>query len=85
MSENKKTCEVILQSLSDYVDGILEESLCRVIEDHLASCTDCRVVVDTLQRTVYIYRHIGQEEARVPDDVRERLFKRLDLNDFLKS
>lgn len=76
------TCEVLLASLSDYVDGNLSEALCREIERHMAECPDCRVVVDTLKRTIYLY-HQSAASTDMPADVRERLFRRLNLSDYL--
>jgi anti-sigma factor RsiW len=43
-------CHSLLASLSEYVDGELEETICQEIEAHMADCENCRVVVDTLQR-----------------------------------
>jgi len=77
-----KSCRHLLGSLSEYVDGELEEALCAEIERHLSGCDNCRVVVDSLQRTVSLYQTIAQQTS-VPDGVRERLFHRLDLDEFL--
>ncbi len=77
-------CNDMLGSLSDYVDGELREDLCREIEKHLAGCANCRVVVDTLKKTVYLY-HETARIGEIPVDVRERLFKRLELEDYLKK
>ena len=40
-------CRELLKDLSDYVDGDLDETLCLEIEQHMAECDNCRVVVDT--------------------------------------
>ena len=77
-------CNELLSSLSDYVDGELREDLCREIEKHLAGCANCRIVVDTLKKTIYLY-HETSRTGEVPADVRERLFKRLDLEEYLKK
>ena len=77
----EKTCKSLLSSLSDYVDGTAQEELCRELERHLAECEDCRIVVDTLKKTVYLYQ--SSPDKDLPTDVRERLFKRLNLDDFL--
>jgi len=71
----------LLGSLSEYVDGTLEQALCDEIERHLSGCRDCQIVVDTLQKTVYLYRTTA-DEVEVPESVRERLYRRLDLNEF---
>ena len=78
-----KNCKSLLGSLSDYVDGTARDELCLEIERHLADCEDCRVVVDTLKKTVYLYHSNTDTDLPVP--VRERLFKRLNLDEFLKS
>ena len=77
----KKRCETLLSSLSEYVDGTAQAELCREIEHHLASCEDCRVVVDTLKKTISLYHESSSED--LPTEVRERLFARLDLGDYL--
>ena len=77
----EKNCKSLLGSLSDFVDGSAREEVCREIERHLSDCEDCRVVVDTFKKTVYLYH--SNTDADLPVDVRERLFKRLDLDDFL--
>lgn len=77
-------CEDLLASLSDYIDGTLDETLCRELEAHMASCPNCRVVVDTLRKTIYLYHEIGREPAKVPEAVQERLYRTLHLEDFRK-
>lgn len=76
-------CRDMLKELSAYLDGELEEALCREIEQHMAECENCRVVVDTLRRTILLYRQLPMEP--LPSAVEERLFRRLDLSEFLTS
>lgn len=78
-----KKCKSLLGSLSDYVDGIAQEEICRELERHLANCEDCRIVVDTLKKTVYLYH--SNTETDLPVTVRERLFKRLNLDEYLRT
>ena len=77
-------CNTFLESLSEYVDGVLDSALCKEIEDHIADCDDCRVVVDTFKKTIYLYHKIS-EKRTMPAEVRERLFHRLDLDDFVQE
>lgn len=81
MKENHN-CRDLLGSLSDYVDGSLSAELCREIERHMADCENCQIVVDTLKKTVSLYRTTTPPPA-LPDDVRDRLYHRLDLDEFL--
>jgi anti-sigma factor RsiW len=80
--ERDKHCHDLLASLSDYVDGELPQGLCDVIEKHMSECENCRIVVDTLRKTVYLYQSDFPSES-VPADVRQRLFHRLDLDEYL--
>jgi predicted anti-sigma-YlaC factor YlaD len=80
---HRKECKDLLGSLSEYVDGVLEEELCREIEAHMAECENCRVVVDTLTRTVELYQTAPTPD--LPDDVKERLYTRLRFEDFLNG
>jgi len=77
-------CRHLLGSLSEYIDGNLEADLCAELERHLADCENCRVVVDTLEKTVYLY-HTTSRQVDVPQGVRDRLFKCLDLDDYLEK
>ena len=77
-----KNCRYLLSSLSEYVDGDLSDALCQEIERHMADCEDCQIVINTLQKTVYMV-HKTAESPDIPSDVRARLFKRLDLDEFL--
>ena len=70
-------CAALLGSLSEYIDGELGAELCQEIEKHLAGCDNCRVVLDTTRRTIDLV-HAPAEKPDLPEDVRERLFKRLD-------
>ena len=77
-----KNCRHFLESLSEYVDGTLNQELCDELERHLADCEDCRVVIDTLKKTIYLY-HETAVSLSIPSNVRARLFKRLNLEEFL--
>ncbi|MCS7011872.1 MAG: zf-HC2 domain-containing protein [Anaerolineales bacterium] len=77
-------CQDLLASLSDYVDGVLDEALCREIEAHMAACPNCRVVVDTLRKTIYLYHQMSKEPATLPSVVQERLYRMLHLDDYRK-
>jgi anti-sigma factor (TIGR02949 family) len=77
-----KNCRQLLGSLSEYVDGELDDELCSVLEEHLEGCQDCRIVVDTLRKTVYLY-HASSQEENVPMDIRTRLYKSLNIEQYL--
>ncbi len=76
-------CRELLGSISEYVDGSLQEELCRKLEQHLAECEDCQVVVNTFKKTIELYH--TETLQTVPSEVRQRLYKRLDLEDLLNG
>lgn len=79
-----ENCQALLGSLSEYIDGELPPDLCAEIEKHLEGCENCRVVLNTTKRTIDLVQVPAVEEA-LPKDVRERLFLRLNLDDFLEQ
>ncbi len=85
MSKKSPQCRHLLDSLSEYVDGTLQDALCKEIERHLAECENCRIVVDTLEKTVYLVRSLDDNTPVLPDDVRARLFRKLNLDAYLKN
>lgn len=83
MSEHH-SCQEMLEGISEFVDGTARQSLCDEIERHMAECPDCRVVVDTMKKTIYLYRQ--QEEAyQMPLEARQRLFRSLELDDLINE
>jgi anti-sigma factor RsiW len=64
-------CKDLLEAISDYVDGELDESLCADIEEHLKNCEPCRVVVDTTRKTITIFKENLPYE--IPQPVQDRL------------
>ena len=79
-----ENCQNMLTFLSDFVDGELNQDLCVQIETHLSQCPDCSIVLDTLKKTIYLYQTSSISSEQVPDDVRERLFKCLNLEEYMK-
>ena len=73
-------CGDLLAELSDYLDGEASAMVCAEIEQHLAGCEDCRVVVDTLRKTIQLYRRLPQPS--LSQDAAERLYRSLDLEDY---
>ncbi len=77
-----ENCRDLLDGLSDFLDGEASAELCAEIQRHMADCKKCRVVVDTLRKTVTLYRQMPQPE--LSGQARERLYKVLDLSDYLR-
>lgn len=82
--EPSPQCKQILGSISDYIDGELQAELCAVLEEHLDGCEDCRIVVNTLRKTLELYKKAAPQSG-LPGEVRERLFLKLQLEDYIKK
>ena len=76
-------CRGMLGELSDYLDRTLSDEFCQEIEQHMASCEDCRIIVDTLQKTVLLYQQLSKPE--ISDEARDRLYYSLDLTEYLNG
>lgn len=64
-------CEEVLSQLSDYLDEEVREELCKAIEAHLHACHDCQVEVDTIKKTIMLYR--SERPAEMPVAISGRL------------
>lgn len=73
-------CRDYLKQISDYVDGELSSDICASLEAHLQECENCRIVVNTLRKTIDLYHDISENDE-LPQKVRSRLFARLNLDD----
>ncbi|MBP8059078.1 MAG: zf-HC2 domain-containing protein [Chloroflexi bacterium] len=74
-------CSDLLDHLSDYLDGAAAQEICAEIEQHLADCENCRVVIDTLRQTVHLYHTLPA--PALSEDARTRLYKTLNLSPYL--
>ena len=68
-------CETLLTYLSDYIDQELDEELSAEARDHLATCQNCSVVLDSTQKMILLYRDQGKKV--IPAARRENLFNQI--------
>ncbi len=73
-------CMDYIKQISDYIDGELPPEVCASLEAHFQECVNCRIVVDTMRKTIELY-HCTSEEDVLPGTVHERLFARLNLDE----
>lgn len=77
-----ENCHDLLDGLSEFLDGEASTELCAEIRRHMGGCHNCRVVVDTLRKTITLYRRMPRPD--MPEQARERLYKVLDLSDYIR-
>jgi RNA polymerase sigma-70 factor (ECF subfamily) len=71
----KMTCREMAEYLSDYIDGALDASMRRLIDEHGGECPPCRAFVRTLARTVEAVR--AQPRQPLPSALRKTLAEAL--------
>ena len=70
------TCQEVLDQLSEYLDDDARAELVEGVELHIGKCSHCRVEVDTLRRTIEIYRR--DEKVVLPVKLSDNLQRALD-------
>src|SRR5262245_60033475 len=69
--EDRVNCSDVLSQLSDYLDAEAAQELCAQLEAHLSECSTCRIQIDTVKKTISLYRSVDPLEC--PEQVRMRL------------
>lgn len=72
----KITCEALVEHLSAYLDDELDDELSQAAEEHLATCENCKVVLDSTQRTILLYKKQGTV-VRIPAERKEALYDQI--------
>ena len=70
------TCQEVLDQLSEYLDADAMAELVGEVDHHVSVCLHCRVEVDTLRRTILLYRH--EEQVVLPTHLTVRLSEALE-------
>ena len=77
----KEDCKKHFEKISEYLDGELDDRICKEIEEHLQDCPECQDCLDSLKRSIQLCKEVRNEE--MPADIRERL--RSSLREYLKK
>ena len=65
------TCTDFLAKLTDFFDGNVPPALMAEVEQHIAECKHCEVVLDSTTKTINIYRN--SELYDFPPELQNRL------------
>jgi len=71
-------CPEMLDRICAELREDIESEVCRELKEHLAECPDCRAYVDSLKKTVILFRSVP--DKNIPEDVQGRLFKSLKID-----
>lgn len=56
-------CEDLIRYLSAYIDHEIDDDLRQEALEHLQTCRNCRVVLNTTERTIWLYRLEGRGQT----------------------
>jgi anti-sigma factor RsiW len=62
----------IFKKVCDFIDGELDEATCKELEKHIAACPRCRIYVDTVRRTIMLYK-VKDSPQKLPAKARKQL------------
>jgi anti-sigma factor RsiW len=65
------TCTDFLAKLTDFFDGTVPSDLMAEVEQHIAECKHCEVILDTTTKTINFYR--DSELYDFPPELQARL------------
>ena len=65
------TCDKFLDEMSEFLDENVHGGLRQELEDHVAQCPNCWVMLDTTKKTLKIYK--GLELEPLSDALKSRL------------
>lgn len=61
MTEQHLPCNVVVELLTDYLDGALDAGTVASLERHLEVCPPCVVVLDQLRATIDAVGHLPED------------------------
>lgn len=68
-------CKDVLGKMSEFLDAELMDEVCDQLRQHLQECEHCRIEVNTIQRTIEIFKKMPCDA--VPGHVYEKLLTTL--------
>lgn len=70
-------CKQAYHHICDSLGQDLESPRCREIRKHLEACPDCSAYLDSLKKTVLLYREASSR--KVPPPAHKKLFRAIDI------
>ncbi len=70
-------CKSVYKHICENLDADINSPKCRAIKKHLAVCPDCSAYLDSLKKTILLYKH--EPGPRLPLSAHRRLVKVIDI------
>ena len=78
MKKHTMRCPEILDHICEELDTKISSAKCREIKRHLAQCPNCTAYLDSLKKTIKLYK--TYPDKKIPQNARKKLFVVLKLN-----
>jgi RNA polymerase sigma-70 factor (ECF subfamily) len=80
-ADRSRRCKEIFANLSDYLDGALDNSLCKELEWHMGGCKPCEAFLSSLRNTIEQTHSLPSQrpDPRVFAQVRARLARQVQM------
>ena len=66
-------CDQLVELVTDYLDGALDEETERRVADHLAGCDGCTTYVQQVRRTITTLESAPPPDVELSDEARAAL------------
>lgn len=70
-------CKGVYKYICENLDVDEDSARCREIKKHLDACPDCTAYLDSLKKTITLYR--AEKGPKLPASAHKRLFSKLDV------
>jgi len=70
-------CKQVYHYICDNLDADIDSPRCRQLKRHLEACPDCAAYLDSLKKTVLLYKNLPA--PTVPLSVHKQLFKAINV------
>ncbi len=71
------SCARVYEHLCENLDSKLDSESCRRIKAHMKECSDCSALLDSLKKTVYLYKQYPSPS--LTSQTRKKLFAVIQL------
>jgi predicted anti-sigma-YlaC factor YlaD len=77
MNNKTVSCKKMYTHICDNLDQDIDSPKCRAIKRHLDDCPNCLVYLDSLKKTIILYREYPN--PKMPKSIRRQIFSKLKI------
>lgn len=78
MKTDRAFKDEMYKMVEDHLGDDADKQVVREVARYMEECPECKIYVDSVHDTIKLYR-VTKDDDSIPNDVSERLFKKLKL------